>query len=67
VGAYYLSGTVMFLFQKTFIGSGQKLSLDSKLIGLSIGRDIFGWLRVSVQAKASPDFVTGGIQLSLAI
>lgn len=67
VGAYYLSGTMMFLFQQTFIGSGQKLSLDSKLIGLSIGRDIFGWLRVSVQAKANPDFVTGGIQLSLAI
>ncbi len=67
VGAYYLSGTLMFLFQQTFIGSGQKLRLNSKLIGLSIGRDIFGWLRVSVQAKANPDFVTGGVQLSLAI
>ncbi|UCH63011.1 MAG: hypothetical protein JSU77_00715 [Fidelibacterota bacterium] len=67
VGAYCLSGAVIFLFQKTFIGSGQKLRLNSKLIRLSIGRDIFGWLRVSIQAKANPDFITGGVQLSLAI
>ncbi len=44
-----------------------KLEATTKVLALSAGCDLFRWLRVSVQAKVNPGFITGGIQLSLGI
>ena len=44
-----------------------KLEATTRVLALSAGYDLLRWLRVSVQAKVNPGFITGGIQLSLGI
>lgn len=74
IGFMNVAGALVLLFQSVFPRSTakgpdvpEKLEATTRVLALSAGYDVFRWLRLSVQVKANPDFVTMGAQLSLAI
>ena len=74
IGSVNVAGALVLMFQSVFPRSTAKapdvpgkLEATTRILALSAGCDLFHWLRVSVQAKANPGFITGGVQLSLAI
>ncbi|MBA7649876.1 MAG: hypothetical protein GH143_07905 [Calditrichaeota bacterium] len=73
-GSVNIACALVFVYQRVFPRSTAKapdvpgkLEATTRILALSAGCDLFRWLRVSVQAKVSPGFITGGVQLSLAI
>ncbi len=73
-GPVNIACTLVFVYQSIFPRSAAKasdvpgkLEATTRVLALSAGCDLFRWLRVSVQAKVNPGFITGGIQLSLGI
>lgn len=44
-----------------------KLEVSTKCFTLTVGYDVFSWLRLSARMVAHPQFFTGGAQLSVAI
>ena len=74
IGSVNVAGALVLMFQSVFprsevkaAGVSGKLEATTRFSLLSAGYDVFRWLRLSVQAKVNPDFITGGVQLSLAI
>ena len=74
IGSVNVAGALVLMFQSVFPRSevkaadvSGKLEATTRFFLLSAGYDVFRWLRLSVQAKVNPDFITGGVQLSLAI
>ncbi len=74
IGSVNVAGALVLMFQSVFpwsevkaAGVSGKLEATTRLFLLSADYDVFRWLRLSVQAKVNPDFITGGVQLSLAI
>ena len=74
IGSVNVAGALVLMFQSVFprsevraAGVSGKLEATTRFFLLSAGYDVFRWLRLSVQAKVNPDFITGGVQLSLAI
>ena len=73
-GPVNIACALVFVYQRVFPRSTAKapdvpgiLEATTRILALSAGCDLFRWLRVSVQAKVSPGFITRGVQLSLAI
>ncbi len=73
-GSVNITCALVFVYQSIFPGSEaeasdvpDKLEATTRMLALSAGYDLFRRLKVSVQAKVGPGFITGGTQLSLAI